>query len=44
VTDHNGYPVAGLAVTYAEEAELGHAAVAAVRRTAREIGARLSGG
>jgi DNA-binding IclR family transcriptional regulator len=43
VTDHNGYPVAGLAVTYAEGAEVGPGAVAAVRRTAGEIGARLSG-
>lgn len=44
LTDHNGYPVAGLAVTYAEGAEVGALAVAAVRRTAREIGARISGG
>jgi DNA-binding IclR family transcriptional regulator len=43
VTDHNGYPVAGVAVTYPAEATVGPRAVAAVRRTAGEIGARLSG-
>jgi DNA-binding IclR family transcriptional regulator len=43
VTDHNGYPVAGIAVTYPADASVGQQAVTAVRRTAGEVGARLTG-
>jgi DNA-binding IclR family transcriptional regulator len=49
VLDHNGYPVAGLAVTYPSGDgqdrvdRVGTATVEAVRRTADELGARLAG-
>lgn len=45
VLDHNGHPVAAIAVTYPEDdaaLEVG-ATVAAVRRTARAVSARLGG-
>lgn len=44
VLDHNAHPVAAIAVTYPEDAGLDVAAtVAAVRRTAASVGARLGG-
>ena len=41
VLDHNGHPVAGVALTYADGDLLGLAA--AVRRTAANLGRRLGG-
>ena len=43
VLDHNGYPVAGLAVTYPAADGVGPDTLDAVRRTAAELGARLAG-
>ncbi len=43
VLDHNGHPVAGVAVTYPDTVRLPTSALSAVRRTADHLTARLSG-
>ena len=44
VLDHNGHPVAGLAVTYPVDSDLVLAeAVTAVRRTADQVSRRIGG-
>ena len=44
VLDHNGYPVAGLAVTYPAADGVTTDTLVAVRRTAAELSTRLAGG
>ncbi len=43
VLDHNGHPVAGIAVTYPDEVRLPAAALREVRRAAADLTQRLSG-